>query len=768
MSNFEEENVITEEKTIFSEEEAVSFSEDSEDRESVEEKENIIKRAFNKFKSNKKLMIISAVVVGIILLLVIIFSIKGVIDKKKAEKNMYTDVEAQVRTISNVITGSSYVEPNASYNVTTIKSGDITADYFKEGDKVKKGDKLYQFDDEDAKNSLNSAKNSVTKAEQSYLDAVKTKTNTVKTNDMSMTSIKNSLQKAQTALDNARKTANGRYPSSDIDGKIKEVFVSEGDNINTGTNLVTIYNDTNMKIRLPFNEHDAESVYVGADAVVSVVGSGEELYGTVTQKSSSAMASDAHTMVVYATIELTNPGALTSSDIGSAEVNGVACANTANFEYIEEMTITSEVSGTLRSLDVALGDGVYAGQSIGYIESDSTVTSLENAEIAYQEALMALDKQILSNDTFSQDSNINNAKLSLEDAKLNLEKAQETVDDYLIEAPIDGTVVRKNAKSGETIDSSNSTDPLCIIYDLSCVKFSIEVDETEIALVKTGQEVNVTADAVEGQFTGEVTKVPVDGVNSNGITTYTIEVEIEEYGDLLPGMNIDAEITVEEAEEVVTIPVNAVNRGDIVFIKDDGEEHENDVTELIKNRQKDQMPEGEKSLGNAESPKGTPDAGRIPDGNMQSPQESMPPENEDMGKLPKRSETPSPEVGGNVTRTTVPPAEAEKIDNKPDVDIDINSIPMNIEIPDGYLAIKVETGINDTEYIEIKSGINEGDLVRTINTESSSAAASFGMSGEMGGMRGGMGGMSGGMGGGMPGGMGGGMSGGMRGGMGGR
>ena len=398
------------------------------------------------------------------------------------------------------------------------------------------------------------------------------------------------------------------------------------------------------------------------------------------------------------------------------------------------------MSGTLESLDVALGDGVYQGQSIGYIKSDNAATSLENAEIAYQEALMALDKQILANDTFSQDSNINNAKLSLEDAKLNLEKAQEAVDDYLIEAPIDGTVVRKNAKSGETIDSSNNSEPLCIIYDLSCVKLSIDVDETEIALVKTGQEVNITADAVEGEFIGEVTKVPVDGVNENGVTTYTIEVQIEEYGELLPGMNVDAEITVEEAQDVVTIPVNAVNRGDIVFIKDDGEEHENDVTELIKER-KEAMEKGElqeEEMPHGEMPQETPDANALrKNGDMKMPDRTMPPENTDMGKLPQRSETPSPQdENEDITRTTVAPREAAKIYNNSNAPININSIPMNIEVPDGYLAIKVETGINDTEYIEIKSGINEGDLVRTINTESSSEAATFGMPGAMGGMSG--------------------------------
>lgn len=105
---------------------------------------------------------------------------------------------------------------------------------------------------------------------------------------------------------------------------------------------------------------------------------------------------------------------------------------------------------------------------------------MSNAQLSYNDAVLALEKQVLQNDTFSQDSSIKNAQLALDDAELGIEKAQDAVDDYVVEAPIEGTVVKKNSKAGDTIDSSNATDPLCVIYDLSSVKFSIDVDETEI------------------------------------------------------------------------------------------------------------------------------------------------------------------------------------------------------------------------------------------------------------------------------------------------
>lgn len=679
-----------------------------------------------KFKIGKKLLII-------ILVIAILAGVcSGLIIKSKnnsAVKVMYTDSLVERRTITNTITGSSSIEPNDSYKVTTIKSGDITSDTFKEGDVVKKGDKLYQFEDSDAQNSLSTAKNALAKAQQAYVDAVKQKAQTVSSNNIGTKSAQNAVTKALNSLND---TKNNQYIQSNSAGKVKELSVKEGDHINAGAAVATLYDDSYMKLRIPFNEVDAESIQTGAAATVSVIGSGDTIYGTVKEKSSSAVSTDAHAKVVYVTVEVTNPGALTTNDYGSAEINGVACANTAQFEYVSEGTITSTASGTLENLNIAVGDSVYSGQKVGYVKYDNQNSTMSNAQLSYNDAVLALEKQVLQNDTFSQDSSIKNAQLALDDAELGIEKAQDAVDDYVVEAPIEGTVVKKNSKAGDTIDSSNATDPLCVIYDLSSVKFSIDVDETEIALVKTGQKATVTADAVEGEFEGVVTKVPVDGVNENGVTTYTIEIQIENYGDLLPGMNVDAEIVVEEADNVIAVPVNSVNRGNIVFVKDDGTTHENDVTDIIK--------------GNKDKSGKTDDKKKADD------------------KDDKPQSSGMPVVSGDTPNG----------DKSDEISVTKESVPTNIDVPDGYRAIQVETGINDTDYIEIKSGLTEKDRVRTLDTESSSANASFGVqnaqdmyvvpNGNMGGMPGGGmsgGGMSGGGmsgGGGMPGG--GGMSGG--------
>ena len=120
-----------------------------------------------------------------------------------------------------------------------------------------------------------------------------------------------------------------------------------------------------------------------------------------------------------------------------------------------------------------------------------------------------------------------------------------------------------------TKNTSNTT-VLAVIYDLSSLTFEMSIDELDIKEVEVGQKVAVTADAYEGQtFSGTVTNVSLESTYSNGVSTYPVTVTMDEAGDLLPGMNVDGIITLDQAEDVLSIPVDALMRGNQVYIKDD-------------------------------------------------------------------------------------------------------------------------------------------------------------------------------------------------------
>lgn len=99
---------------------------------------------------------------------------------------------------------------------------------------------------------------------------------------------------------------------------------------------------------------------------------------------------------------------------------------------------------------------------------------------------------------------------------------------------------------------------------------TLNVDELDISDVEVGQTVTITADAVEDAvYTGVVTNVSVAGNTSGGITTYPVTIRIDETDGLRPGMNVDAEIVISSAEDVLAVPSGAVNRGSTVMIATD-------------------------------------------------------------------------------------------------------------------------------------------------------------------------------------------------------
>lgn len=67
----------------------------------------------------------------------------------------------------------------------------------------------------------------------------------------------------------------------------------------------------------------------------------------------------------------------------------------------------------------------------------------------------------------------------------------------------------------------------------------------------------------------QLSNVSLESTYSNGVRPILVTVTMDEVGDLLPGMNVDGVITLEEANDVLTIPVDALMRGNQVYIKDD-------------------------------------------------------------------------------------------------------------------------------------------------------------------------------------------------------
>ena len=351
----------------------------------------------------------------------------------------------------------------------------------------------------------------------------------------------NSIERTQLNLDQAQRnydrtleTQEDLNVKSTEAGTVTELLVEIGDEVTAGQELAQILDRDNMELEVPFLKDEAASISVGQRATVTLDSTFEELSGTVTKVSGADVVLTGNRIVRYVTIEVANPGALTETTAATASVGDYACVAGTNFSYKESVTITAPAAGDVVDIYVHEGSEVGRNQVLMYIQSDDVQDQVDNAYNSLRDAEIALE---------TQENN------------------------YNITSPIQGTVVEKSFKAGDNV-SSGST--LCTVYDLSYLTMTVYVDELDISSVAVGQSVTITADAVADRvYQGVVTTVSIKGTTSGGVTTYPVTIRIDETDGLLPGMNVDYEITTAQANSVLRIPAAAVDRGNRVLVVDE-------------------------------------------------------------------------------------------------------------------------------------------------------------------------------------------------------
>lgn len=88
---------------------------------------------------------------------------------------------------------------------------------------------------------------------------------------------------------------------------------------------------------------------------------------------------------------------------------------------------------------------------------------------------------------------------------------------------------------------------------------TMNVDELDILSIKKGLLAEVSLDAVENEvFSGEIMRVSGNASASGGVAQYPVEIVLDKTEDMLSGMNASIEIIIEQAEDVLVVPLAAV------------------------------------------------------------------------------------------------------------------------------------------------------------------------------------------------------------------
>ena len=429
-------------------------------------------------------------------------------------------------TITSELSSSGVISPKDTYSLTALVEGEVISADFEEGDQVTEGQILYQIDVSSMESELKSASTSLERAQKKY-------------------------EKAQEDYNEAVSDYSGNTYKATRTGYIRELNIQAGNQVGQNTDIASIYNDQIMKIRVPFLAQEAAAIGAGNQAVLTLTDTEEQINGVVTAVSNMDEVLDGGRIVRYVTIEAANPGGLTSSHSAVAEINGMVCTAEGSFEAATDLVMKADLPSSVEveAMLVHEGDYVTEGTPIFRIASKDAEDLLDT----YQDAMAQAEE-------------------SLESAQSKVDSTKESYDNYTITAPISGQVITKSVKEGDTIsrNSGSSDTTLAVIYDLSQLTFEMSVDELDVRSVQVGQKVSVTADALEGQtFAGTVTNVSLESVQSNGVTNYPVTVTLDETGDLLPGMNVDGVILLDQTEDALMIPIDSLMRGNRVYVKDD-------------------------------------------------------------------------------------------------------------------------------------------------------------------------------------------------------
>ena len=127
----------------------------------------------------------------------------------------------------------------------------------------------------------------------------------------------------------------------------------------------------------------------------------------------------------------------------------------------------------------------------------------------------------------------------------------------------------EESSSGQETTDSYSTDVTAFtISSDENMCLSVSVDELDINSVELGQTAEITFDAIEDKtFEGEVTKIGNSASVSGGVAKYTVEIKVPKDDQMKQGMNASATITIEEKDQILTLPMNALQeQGDQTFV----------------------------------------------------------------------------------------------------------------------------------------------------------------------------------------------------------
>lgn len=282
--------------------------------------------------------------------------------------------------------------------------------------------------------------------------------------------------------------------------------------------------------------------------------------------------------------------------ISKADVRSVV-SGSGTVQPKTKVNITSEVTAEVFNIAVKEGDFVGRGQLLIQLDTLQAQKDMESALYAanelearlegaqvnldrykdeYERQSQLYDKKLTSEQAYrdafytfkNQEANVAAMNEQKRAAFSRLDKARDNLRKTTITSPMDGTITLVDVEVGEIAQAQTAFTQgrtLMIVSDLSSFEVEVEIDETDIADLELDQKATIEIDAFpDTTFEGHVAEIGNTAIttgygSSDQSTNFRVKVAlIDAHQKIRPGMSSTVDITTNEHNNVLTVPIQAV------------------------------------------------------------------------------------------------------------------------------------------------------------------------------------------------------------------
>ena len=263
---------------------------------------------------------------------------------------------------------------------------------------------------------------------------------------------------------------------------------------------------------------------------------------------------------------------------------------TGSLDAVTSVTVGSQVSGIIQELYADFNSIVKKGQVIARLDPTMIETQIEQAranlvraqadverlrvtledarakltrakELSARKLITDADLETADVNVKSAEAQLRSSQASLSQSEASLKTNEVNMEHTVITAPIDGIVISRNVEIGQTVAASFNAPTLFIIAaDLTKMKCTANIDESDVGRIRPGQLVRFRVDAYPTEeFEGTVSQVRLQPIVVQNVVTYGTVIDVPNASlKLKPGMTANVQIEIARRTNVLRIPNAAV------------------------------------------------------------------------------------------------------------------------------------------------------------------------------------------------------------------